>query len=192
MDDGADASREYERLRAELAEFVLNALAERISAGQEPQLSQALIDAIDKRVDAAVEERLARAEWPDPNEFADAVIDAAGGRDGNRIAASASRARGPGSRAKTGSARGKAADQGPRLTNVQIGLLALIGFAVVAVITLFVLRNMNTPATVYERNVASNQFEQQQPVPADNLQTNTGAASGTSGGTGSPTPAPSN
>lgn len=60
MSDEADAEREYERLRAELAEFVLGVLSERIATGQEPQLSQALIDAIDRRVDAAVDERLGK------------------------------------------------------------------------------------------------------------------------------------
>lgn len=61
MDDDADAAREYERLRAELAEFVLGVLTERLAAGQEPQLSQALIDAIDRRVDDAVAARLGNA-----------------------------------------------------------------------------------------------------------------------------------
>lgn len=60
MDDQTDAAREYERLRAELAEFVLEILSERIATGKEPELSQALIDAIDRRVDAAVDERLGK------------------------------------------------------------------------------------------------------------------------------------
>ncbi len=60
MDDQTDAAREYERLRAELAEFVLEVLSERIATGKEPELSQALIDAIDRRVDAAVDERLGK------------------------------------------------------------------------------------------------------------------------------------
>ncbi len=47
MDDEADAAREYDRLRAELADFVLNALAERMAQGQQPQLSQALVEAYD-------------------------------------------------------------------------------------------------------------------------------------------------
>lgn len=58
MDDDADAVREYERLRAELAEFVMGVLAERLAAGEEPKLSQALIDAIDRRVEDAVAARL--------------------------------------------------------------------------------------------------------------------------------------
>ncbi len=60
MSDDADAAREYERLRAELAEFVLEILSERIATGKEPELSQALVDAIDRRVDAAVDERLGK------------------------------------------------------------------------------------------------------------------------------------
>ena len=48
MDEDTDAAREYERLRAELAEFVLEVLSERIATGKEPELSQALIDAIDE------------------------------------------------------------------------------------------------------------------------------------------------
>ena len=57
MDDDAESAREYERLRAELAEFVLGVLTERLAAGDEPKLSQALIDAIDRRVEAAVAAR---------------------------------------------------------------------------------------------------------------------------------------
>lgn len=60
MDDQTDAAREYERLRAELAEFVLEILSERIATGQEPELSQALVDAIDRRVDAAIDEKLGK------------------------------------------------------------------------------------------------------------------------------------
>lgn len=60
MDDQTDAAREYERLRAELAEFVLEILSERIATGKEPELSQALIDAIDRRVDAAIDEKLGK------------------------------------------------------------------------------------------------------------------------------------
>jgi hypothetical protein len=61
MDDDADSAREYERLRAELAEFVLGVLTERLAAGDEPKLSQALIDAIDRRVEDAVAARLGSA-----------------------------------------------------------------------------------------------------------------------------------
>ena len=60
MSDDADATREYERLRAELAEFVLEILSERIATGKEPELSKALIDAIDRRVDAAIDEKLGK------------------------------------------------------------------------------------------------------------------------------------
>lgn len=60
MDDQTDAAREYERLRAELAEFVLEVLSERIATGKEPELSQALVDAIDRRVDAAIDDRLGK------------------------------------------------------------------------------------------------------------------------------------
>lgn len=60
MDDDTDAAREYERLRAELAEFVLEILSERIATGKEPELSQALIDAIDRRVDAAIDDKLGK------------------------------------------------------------------------------------------------------------------------------------
>jgi hypothetical protein len=110
MDDGAEASREYERLRAELADFVLDALKERIAAGEEPRLSQALTEAIDKRVDAAVQDRLARATWPDPEDFAEAVIEAAGGRSpaGDRAAATLNRTRGAGGKSRSSGA-GKAA-----------------------------------------------------------------------------------
>ena len=60
MDEDIDAAREYERLRAELAEFVLEVLSERIATGKEPELSQALIDAIDRRVDAAIDDKLGK------------------------------------------------------------------------------------------------------------------------------------
>jgi hypothetical protein len=190
MDDGAEASREYERLRAELADFVLNALAERIAAGEEPRLSEALVEAIEKRVDAAVEERLARSQLPDPDTFADEVLAAAARRGGgdDRPAASAGRARAGDSRGRSGGST-KASARPSRLTNFQILLFALIGIAVVAVITIFVLRNMSgTGTTTMVKNEQTNQFvpqqpNGQQPVDPANTATSVGAVTNVQGGT---------
>src|SRR5690348_7915788 len=80
--DESDYAREYERLRAELTDFVVDALAQRVASGEQPELSKALVEAIDRRVNAAIDARLANIEWPDPDAFADQVIAAAGGRSG--------------------------------------------------------------------------------------------------------------
>jgi hypothetical protein len=187
MDDGAEASREYERLRAELADFVLSALAERIAAGQEPRLSEALVEAIDRRVDAAVEERLARSQLPDPDTFADEVLAAAARRGGgDRPAASADRPRSDSVRSRAGGS-GKASARSSRLTNVQMLLFALIGIAIVAVITIFVLRSMSGTGTTMVKNEQANQFvpEQpngQQPVAPANTATSAGAVTNVQGG----------
>jgi hypothetical protein len=165
MDDGAEASREYERLRAELADFVLNALAERIASGKEPRLSDALVEAIDRKVDAAVEERLTRSKWPDPDAFARDVLAAAGAQGsggGERPPASASRPRSGETRSRN-TASGKSTARSTKLTNLQIALFTLIGIAIVAVITTFVLRNMSGTGTTMVRNQQTNQIEAEQP-----------------------------
>lgn len=185
MDNEADAAREYDRLRAELADFVLDALGERIAAGHEPALSRALTDAIDKRIDAAVQERLARSAMPDPEEFADAVIAAAAGRGGgDRLSEGMGRARSGRSETRTGTTdRARV----PRLTILQIGLLAVIALAIVVALTIFLTRSFSAAPTVFEKNVQTNQF--QQVPPADNGQvtgdngTSAGAATNVQGGT---------
>jgi hypothetical protein len=161
MDDEADAAREYDRLRAELADFVLDALAERMAQGQQPQLSQALVEAIDRRVEEAVAARVGRAEWPDPDSFADSVIAAAAGRAG------ASGDRGEGSAAKarrTGGDEERGARSQPRrprrLTSGQIGLLALLGIAIIAAAGYFMMRAWNSPTTnTVVMNVQGNMIE---------------------------------
>jgi hypothetical protein len=160
MDDEADAAREYDRLRAELADFVLDALAERVAQGQQPQLSQALVEAIDRRVEEAVAARVARSEWPDPDSFADSVIAAAAGRagtSGDRMESSSSKARRPsederGARAQPGRSR--------RLTSGQIGLLTLLGIAIIGVAAFLMWRAWNSPTTnTVVMNVQGNSIE---------------------------------
>lgn len=147
MDDEANPASEYDRLRAELADFVMDALAERIAQGQQPQLSQALVDAIDRRVEQAVAARVGSAEFPDPDTFADSVIAAAAGRSGgggDHRDSSASRAR----RNSEGETRGRSEPQrSRRLSGGQIGLMALLGIAIVAAAAFFMLRAWNTPTT---------------------------------------------
>ena len=91
MDDEAEVSREYERLRAELTAFVLDSMSERMAAGDRPELSAALVEAIDRRVDSAVANRLASADWPDPEAFAQKVIAAARRQGGRSEGAAAGR-----------------------------------------------------------------------------------------------------
>lgn len=79
MDDEAEAGRELERLRAELTGFVVDAMAERMASGAQPELGAALAEAIDRRVDKAVEARLAQTRWPDPDKLAAQVAAAARG-----------------------------------------------------------------------------------------------------------------
>ncbi len=140
MDDEADAAREYERLRAELADFVLDALAERIAAGQEPRLSQALVEAIDRRVDEAVAARIGRTEWPDPDAFADSVIAAAAGRGGDGAAARARRADPAPPRS-----RREPPPREPRLKRGHWIMLALIAVAIIAAATYFFLNRTSGP-----------------------------------------------
>lgn len=143
MDDEADHAREYERLRAELADFVLGALGERVASGEQPQLSQVLADAIDRRVDEAVAARIGKIKWPDPDEFADrviAAIDARGVVDGERP-------------------RARNADEAPTrrtaplkvgtYSRLQLILLAVIGVVIVAAIAYFIL-NRTVPQTTSE------------------------------------------
>lgn len=174
MDPEADASREYERLRAELADFVLDALAERIAAGREPVLSKALVDAIDKRVDASVQERLASSVMPDPHEFADAVLAAAAGRGGDRLSTTVGRARSGESKASVT----KAAARAPRLSTLQIALLALIGAALIVLLTVFVLRGTSPAPTVFEKNVQSNEFQELPPTNEARIESDSGTAAG--------------
>jgi hypothetical protein len=159
MDDEANAAREYDRLRAELAEFVLDALAERMAKGQQPELSQALVEAIDRRVEQAVAVRVGSVEFPDPDAFADSVIAAAAGRSsgGDRYDASSARAR----RNSEGDVRGRAEPQRSRtLSGGQKALIALIGVAVLAVAAYFLYRALTTPATNTQVfNVTANGIE---------------------------------
>lgn len=157
MDDEAEAAREYQRLRAELADFVLDALAERIAAGQQPQLSQALVDAIDRRVEQAVAARVGNAEWPDPDAFADSVIAAAVGHGAPPRREGAGAAPRRSSEGK--SPRGSAA-RTRRLTAGQIGLIALLGIAILAIGAFFVLRAWNAvPADTVVMNVQTNTLD---------------------------------
>jgi hypothetical protein len=164
MDDQADAAREYDRLRAELADFVLDALAERIAEGRQPELSQALVDAIDRRVDHALSTRVGGTEFPDPDAFADAVIAAAAGRSagGDRYDAASTRAR----RNSEGDRGGSSGPQrSRRLSGGQIGLIALLGIAIIAAAAYFMFRGGSTPATnTVVMNVATNTME---PTPGD-------------------------
>ena len=160
MDDEADAAREYDRLRAELADFVLDALAERVAQGQQPQLSQALVEAIDRRVEEAVAARIHRSEWPDPDSFADSVIAAAAGRagtSGDRIEGSTARRR-----SSAGDDRGNRSEprRPRRLTPGQIGIVALLSIAIVAAAAFFLLRAWNNPTTnTVVMNVQTNTLE---------------------------------
>jgi hypothetical protein len=160
MDDEAEAAREYERLRAELADFVLDALAERIAEGRQPELSQALVEAIDRRVDQAVSARVGRAEFPDPDAFADSVIAAAAGRSpatGGRDEAGAAR-----SRRSSETDRSARSGQRParRLSGGQKALIALLGIAILAAAAFFLLRGWSTPTTnTVVMNVATNTIE---------------------------------
>ena len=160
MDDEADAAREYDRLRAELADFVLDALAERVAQGQQPQLSQALVEAIDRRVEEAVAARINRAEWPDPDSFADSVIAAAAGRagtSGERIESNAGRRRTSGAEERGSRSEPR---RTRRLTPGQIGLVALLSIAIVAAAAYFLLRAWNTPTTnTVVMNVQGNMIE---------------------------------
>lgn len=157
MTEDADAAREYERLRGELADFVLDVLAERIAAGQHPELSKALVEAIDRRVDEAVAARLASAEWPDPDAFADSVIAAAAGRGTSRPASA--RATG-GRRAAPSPASG--------LGRGKIALIALVGIVLVAAATFFLLRGWNAGTT--NTVVMNAQTIRPEPLPGDNAQ----------------------
>jgi hypothetical protein len=195
MDDEADAAREFERLRAELANFVLDAIAERIAQGHQPQLSQALVEAIDRRVDEAVAAKVGRAEWPDPDSFADAVIAAAAGRGGSshdHSSGSASRARRSASSGASsgsgGESRSRASEprRGGRLTGGQIALIVLLGIVIVGAATYFLMRGWNPAATnTVVMNVATNTLE---PTPdgAANGQLPPAGGTATPGSAGAP------
>lgn len=155
MSDEADAAREYDRLRAELAEFVLQALSEQIAAGQQAQLSQALVDAIDRRVDEAVAARLAAVEWPDPDAFAESVIAAAGG---GRVP-DAARRRSPIRREAEAPAR--------RISGRMV-MAGIAGIALVALATFLVLRGWSGPTNTVVMNAQTKQIETP-PAPAENV-----------------------
>jgi hypothetical protein len=178
MDGEAEAAGEYERLRAELADFLVNALAERMAAGEQPELSRALAEAIDRRVDQAVSARLASVEWPDPDAFADSVIAAAAGRGGVSSAAGSEGAR-PRSRRADEDGGDRHRPQPTRERNMnagKIGLIALVALALVAAAAYFLLRNSPTGATnTVVMNVQTNSIE---PTPDGSgaLQTGNAAA----------------
>ena len=185
MDGEADATREYDRLRAELADFVLDALAERIASGQQPELSQKLVEAIDRRVEQAVAARVSKAEFPDPDSFADSVIAAAAGRSGGGERYDASSARAP--RNSEGNPRSRSDNQPSRkLSGGQKALIALIGVAVLAVAAYFLYRSLTTPTTNTQVfNVTANAIE---PTPdgASNAQQPPPGGTATPGSAGAP------
>lgn len=129
MADDADVARELERLRAELMEFVLDGLAERMAGGAHPELTGAVAEAIDRRVDQAVTARVQGLHWPDPRDFADQVVAAAGGglASGNGEARR-SPSHGTGDRARSRGSGMGVAGLGPTAT----GFLAAIAIALVA------------------------------------------------------------
>ena len=142
QDNDADHAVESERLRAELAEFVLDALAQKAASGEQPQLAQAIAEAIDRRVEQAVAARIGQVQFPDPDSFADQVIAAAGARgfgDGEPIR---TRARSYGE--ETPARRGAPLRVG-NFTRLQIILMFIIGAAIVAGITYLLLNRNSTP-----------------------------------------------
>ena len=161
MDGEAEAAGEYERLRAELADFIVDALAQRMAAGEQPELSRALVDAIDRRVDEAVSARLGSVEWPDPDAFADSVIAAAAGRGGTASGGETHRPRsrrgdedGVADRSRRDSAKSRG------MSGAQKGLIALIGIVIIAAAAYFLLRNMSAPASnTVVMNVQTNSIE---------------------------------
>jgi hypothetical protein len=159
MDDEADAAREYDRLRAELADFVLDALAERIAAGHEPELSQALVDALDRRVDHALAARVGNAEFPDPDAFADSVIAAAAGRSGggDRYGAASTRAR----RNSEGDRGDRSEPRSRGLGGGKIALIALLGIAILAAAAYFLWPRSSTPTATNTQvmNLVTNTME---------------------------------
>lgn len=146
MNDEDDASREYERLRAELAEFVLEALTERMARGERPELSAALAEAIERRVDGAVDARIARL--PDPETFADDVIAAARGRAG------AGEERGP-SRGGSGRSRGSPRPSGFALIPFLLGFVAALGVTLAA----YFVNGALQPAAPVQTNVQTPPLE---------------------------------
>jgi len=186
MDDETDAAREYDRLRSELADFVMDALAQRVAEGQQPQLSQALVEAIERRVDEAVSERLGRVEWPDPDAFADSVIAAAAARGGavggDRIETGATRAR--------RNSEGRSDYRGPPERRRRMGagswiLIALVGLGLVAAAIFFLPRlwsGATNTVVVNASDVATNTLEPTPDGAANAQQPPANAAAPTSAG----------
>lgn len=121
MDDEAEAGRELERLQAELTEFVVEAVAARMTSGEQPQLARALVEAIDRRVDQAVDAKVSGTRWPDPEEFADQVLAAAARRGGP----------GGGDARSRGTAK-SSARRGNNLLPFALGFATALGIALVA------------------------------------------------------------
>lgn len=163
MDNEADYAREYERLRAELADFVVNAVAEQMASGERPELSQKLVEAIDRRVEEAVTARLAQAEWPDPDAFADQVLAAAAGRGGGE----AYRAR-PRSIDDARRPTRKAPGKSGGFTRVQAILLGLILVGIIAAAVYFLF--LRTPAPVRTETRGNVTFIEPTPDGATNVQ----------------------
>jgi hypothetical protein len=148
MDGEADAAGEYERLRAELADFVVDALAQRMAAGEQPELSRALADAIDRRVDEAVSARLASAEWPDPDSFAESVLAAAAGRGGGAASGGGESFR-PRPRRSDDDFADRSRRDPPKARGMsagKMGLIALVAIAVAAALAFYLLTRA-TPTT---------------------------------------------
>ena len=162
MDSEADYAREYERLRAELADFVLNAVAEQMASGERPELSQKLAEAIDRRVDEAVAARLAQADWPDPDSFADQVLAAAAGRGGGGDY----RPRARKSEDVRRPARKPAASGG--FTRVQAIILGIIVLGIAAALIYFFF--LRTPAPVRTETRGNVTFIEPTPDGATNVQ----------------------
>jgi len=163
MDGDADAARELERLRAELTEFVVDALGERMAIGEQPELSARLVEAIDRRVDQAVANRMADAEWPDPERFAEAVLAAAAGKSVDAESLRSTRGAGAPAPRRRG------------VTPLQLGLLLLGAIILTAALTYFILRSLGDGTTT--TNVAAPAGPDPviydtngQQLPGDNLQ----------------------
>lgn len=149
MDGDAEVARELERLRAELMDFIVDGLADRMASGDHPRLSAALTDAIGRRVDQAVSQRMADAEWPDPERFADAVLAAAAGRAGAGPGAGAGRDE------DAGAPRRPRPDEGARdrrplpvpRSPLQLALAGLLALGIIAALTWFAMNQFGTTPT---------------------------------------------
>ena len=186
MDGEAEAAGEYERLRAELADFIVDALAQRMAAGEQPELSRALAEAIDRRVDEAVSARLGRVDWPDPDAFADSVIAAAAGRSGAGGSGGGENFRPRSRRSDEDGPDRSRRDLPPRsrrMSGGKIGLIAIVSILLVAAAAYFLLRGWSG-SDVKTQTVGNVTFIEPTPDGSGNLPQPPGnAAAPTSAGT---------